>query len=109
MNIIIEIVQNSTIVSPEGDIDTMQSTKLREALKPILGSDTNKLIVDLSAVKYMDSSGIATLIEALQICKQGDKSFGICGLNEGVRSIIELARLDTIFVISPTKEEALIA
>ena len=109
MNITIEIVQNSTIVSPEGDIDTLQSTKLREVLKPILSSDTNKLIVDLSAVKYMDLSGIATLIEALQICKQADKSFGICGLNEGVRSIIELARLDTIFVISPSREEALIA
>ena len=109
MNINIEHIQNATIVSPKGDIDTMQSTKLREALKPILNSDVSKLIVDLSGVNYMDSSGIATLIEALQICKQGETNFGICGLNDGVRSIIELARLDTIFVISPNREEALIA
>jgi len=109
MNLKVEELKEATIVSPEGDIDTMQSTKLRETLKPILDSAMRKLIVDLSAVKYMDSSGIATLIEALQICKQNDKSFRICGLNDGVRSIIELARLDTIFVITQSREDAIIA
>ena len=87
----------------------MESTRLREALKPILASEIHRLVVDLSGVKYMDSSGIATLIEALQICKQKSKQFVICGLQDGVRSIIELARLDTIFVIKTNREEALIA
>lgn len=108
MNIEIVQVQNATIVSPEGDIDTQQSTKLREELKSILESNSLQIIVDLTDVKYMDSSGIATLIEALQICKQGDKQFALCGLNRSVRSIIELARLDTIFVITETWEDALV-
>jgi anti-sigma B factor antagonist len=108
MNIETEQVQNTTIVSPHGDIDTQQSTRLREELKSILNSTTQQIIVDLSGVKYIDSSGIATLIEALQICKQGDKQFALCGLNSGVRSVIELARLDTIFVIEETREDALL-
>ncbi len=87
----------------------MESTRLRESLKPILDSESSRIVVDLAGVKYMDSSGIATLIEALQICNQKSKQFVICGLQDGVRSIIELARLDTIFVITKSREEALVA
>jgi len=86
----------------------MESTKLREALKPILDSTSSRIVIDLSGVKYMDSSGIATLIEALQICKKNSKKFVICGLQDGVRSIIELARLDTIFMITSNQEDALL-
>jgi len=107
MNIDIEIVDNTTVVIPRGDVDMLQSSKLREVLKPVLDNSTARVVVDLSEVGYMDSSGIATLIEALQICKQKDMQFVICNLGEGVRSIIELARLDTIFMITSSREEAL--
>jgi|TARA_B100000959_G_C14902579_1_gene591591 anti-sigma B factor antagonist len=109
LNIEIENFEQSTVVSPVGDVDTIESTKLREKLKPILASDVSRIVIDLTQVKYMDSSGIATLIEALQICKLHAKQFVICGLQDGVRSIIELARLDTIFIITKNREEALVA
>ena len=106
MNIDIEIVDNTTVVTPRCDIDMLHSSKLRAVLKPLLKDSTLRVIVDLSEVIYMDSSGIATLIEALQICKQKEIQFVICNLGEGVRSIIELARLDTIFMITSSREEA---
>jgi anti-sigma B factor antagonist len=87
----------------------MESKKLRESLKSILESESSRIVIDLSGVKYMDSSGIATLIEGLQLCKIESKRFVICGLQDGVRSIIELARLDTIFLITGNREEALLA
>ena len=55
----------------------------------------------------MDSSGIATMIEGLQLSKQSDIVFILCALCEGVQSIIELARLDQIFTIIETREQAL--
>mgnify|MGYP005671206887 CR=1 FL=1 len=109
MNIQIEILNDSTIISLDGDVDTIESNTLRNQLKQILESSSSRIVIDLSGVKYMDSSGIATLIEALQLCKQNSKQFVICGLQDGVRSIIELARLDTIFIITSNREEALIA
>ena len=109
MNIDIEKVDTTTIVIPRGDIDMSQSRKLREVLKEVLDSSNGKMVVDLTEVNYMDSSGLATLIEALQICKQHTKPFVICGLSEGERSVIELARLDTIFDITQNREDALLA
>lgn len=107
MNIDIEIVDAATVVTPRGDVDMLQSSKLRKVLKPVLDDSKGRIVVDLSEVGYMDSSGIATLIEALQICKQNEMQFVICNLRDGVRSIIELARLDTIFLITSSREEAL--
>lgn len=105
----IEKIDATTIVTPHGDIDSSRSSHLRGTLKPIVDSNASRIIVDLSDVAYMDSSGIATLIEALQICKQQEKLLYICGLQTTVRSVIELARLDTIFLITDSREDALVA
>ena len=61
MNIDIEKVDTTTIVIPRGDIDMSQSRKLREVLKEVLDSSNGKMVVDLTEVNYMDSSGLANL------------------------------------------------
>ena len=71
-----------------------------------IDSSPTKIIVDLAHVPYMDSSGIATLIEGLQLAKQSNIEFIICTVSEGVRSIIELARLDQIFTIVDSRDQA---
>ena len=65
-----------------------------------------QLIIDLSEVTYVDSSGLALLIEAMQgVAAYGGK-FGLVGLQQTVRTIFEIARLDQVFRIFPNLEAA---
>jgi|TARA_B100000959_G_scaffold266941_1_gene309905 anti-sigma B factor antagonist len=107
LQIDIETFGSSTVLIPLGDIDLSKSSDLRTALRPIIDAIPDKIIVDLAHVPYMDSSGIATLIEGLQLSKNSNIRFMICSLQEGVRSIIELARLDQIFTIFDSREDSL--
>ncbi len=102
-----ETCGTSTVVTIIGDIDLSKSQELRSAIRPILDSKPNKIVIDLEQVTYMDSSAIATLIEGLQLSKQSNIEFVLCSLTEGVRSIIELARLDQIFTIYESREQTL--
>ena len=107
LQINVEVEENTTIVVPSGDIDLSKSGELRAVLQQILIEAPSKIIVDLEAVSYMDSSGVATLIEAFQLSKRAENDFVLCCLSDGVKSIIELARLDQIFSIHPTRDNAL--
>jgi anti-sigma B factor antagonist len=55
----------------------------------------------------MDSSGVATLVEAMQVARRCDSRLVLCGLQEKVRSIFEIARLDMVFSITPGVDEAM--
>ena len=97
----------ATIVAPEGDIDLSRSPALRSSLKEAMAAKPKRLIVDLGLVDYMDSSGVATLVEALQIARRGSTRMVLCGMKDRVRSIFEIARLDTVFTIAPSREDAM--
>ena len=107
LQIDIETNGNATVVVPLGDIDLSKSSELRSSLRDIIDGKPEKIVVDLSHVPYMDSSGVATLIEGLQLSQQGSIDFILCCLTEGVRSIIDIARLDQIFIILDSKEESI--
>jgi len=107
LTVFIEEYGKSTIVCPSGDIDLSRSSILREHLHPVLDMVPQRIIVDLNNVEYMDSSGVATLVEALQLAKRSEIRLILCGLGERVRSIIELARLDQIFEIVDSREQAM--
>jgi len=107
LQIDIETHGTVTVIIPLGDIDLSRSSQLRNAIHPILADKPNKILVDLSHVPYMDSSGVATLIEGLQLSQLANIDFCLCSLTKGVQSIIELARLDQIFEILNSREEAL--
>ena len=70
-------------------------------------SEPKKLILNLGQVPYMDSSAIAVLVEALQkMRKTGGKVF-LTNLQPRVKGFLEIARLDSIFSVVPTEDEAL--
>ena len=105
----IEIHSNGSakIVVPHGDIDMSNSSKLRASLRPILNEDISTIILDLQDVPYVDSSALGTFIEGLQLANQAAISFILCNLNDSVHSIIKLSKLDQIFTIHSSKEDAL--
>jgi anti-sigma B factor antagonist len=94
------------IVELTGDIDLSCSP---EARKVILECLTGKLptLVDLSAVTYIDSSGVASLVEGYQTAKKKSLEFGLLGVSEAALSVLELARLDKVFPIYASLKERL--
>jgi len=93
----------------EGEIDLHVSPNLTAALNRMIDKKPKQLVVDLSRVTYIDSAGLAALIEGMQKIEAYGGKFALAGLQETVRSIFEIARLDQIFRISPDADAALAA
>lgn len=97
----------AVIVELAGDVDLHSSPELREQLKQISEQRPEMLVINLQAVPYMDSSGVATLVESLQKVKKYGGQLTLVGLQSRVRSIFEIAKLTDIFQISNSEAEAL--
>lgn len=96
----------AVVVRPQGDVDMSRSPQLRQALRDAMASKPRGLIVDLGEVGYMDSSGLATLVEAMRTAKRGGTKMVLCAMNDKVRAIFEIARLDQFFTITAGLDEA---
>jgi anti-sigma B factor antagonist len=107
MEINVENRDDSVLVTPIGDVDLARSPSLRSRLGKILGESPTRLVVDLSQVPYMDSSGVATLVEAVQQCRARNCDLFLAGMQDRVRSVFEIARLDTVFTITADTNSAL--
>ena len=93
-------IDDGVVITPEGEIDLIRSPQFRAELIELLDQGTGRLIVDLSQVPFMDSSGVATLVEALQVQRRKGRKLVLCGLQAKVRSIFEISRLDRVFQIT---------
>lgn len=94
------------IVDCRGEVDLYSSPRVREALAKELNGDVGSVLVNMTEVAYIDSSGIATLLEGLQLSKKTQKRFGLYGLRKNARSVLALARLDRVFAIWESEQEA---
>ncbi|MEM9166587.1 MAG: STAS domain-containing protein [Planctomycetota bacterium] len=102
-----ETIGAAVVVRPVGDIDLSRSPVLRESIRSALSDGPGRLVVDLAGVDYMDSSGVATLVEAMQLTKRGGHDLVLCSLTDRVRSIFEIARLEQVFRIEQDVDAAL--
>jgi anti-sigma B factor antagonist len=93
----------------EGEIDLHVSPRVAASLGAMIEQKPPRLVVDLSAVSYIDSSGLAVLIEGMQNVEAYGGKFVLAGLQEKVRPIFEMARLDQVFIIFPHVDAALAA
>jgi anti-sigma B factor antagonist len=93
----------------EGEIDLHVSPQIGTQLAAIIRNKPSTVVVDLSKVTYIDSSGLAVLIEAMQNVVAYGGKFALSGLQDGVRPIFEIARLDQVFRIFATTAAALAA
>lgn len=93
------------VVTPEGDIDMSRSPEFRSALRSVNDRKPRRLVVNLARVGYMDSSGLATLVECMRTAKMNRTEMVLCGMNEKVRAIFDIARLDQFFNIVPSLDD----
>ena len=87
-----------TVVELAGDVDLSCSPDARKQILHHLNNGED-LLVDLSAVSYIDSSGVASLVEGFQTAKKSGRKFGLIGVSEAAMSVLQLARLDKVFPI----------
>jgi anti-sigma B factor antagonist len=95
------------VLSLAGEIDLHASPALREELRARSSAKPSALLVDFSSVEYIDSSGLATFIEYLREAQKFGGSIILFGMKKKVRTIFELVRLNELFPITETREQAL--
>ena len=96
-----------TILAIAGDIDMHRSVEMRERLLEVMSEKPETTVINLSRVDFMDSSGLATLVEAMQLSRRYGGQIKLVGVQQRVRSILEISRLDSIFPIFESEAEAL--
>ncbi len=99
---------DAVVLAISGDIDLQNSPELRTELLDLLQKQKPmRFVLNLAKVQYMDSSAIAVLVEALQKLRKAGGKIHLTHLQPRVKGLLEIARLDSIFVVSATDEEAL--
>jgi anti-sigma B factor antagonist len=101
-------IKSWTILDLSGDIDLANSPAMRKALLgEIKEKRTPKVFLNLKNVRYIDSSGIASLVEGLKASRDLGSRLILYGLNKTVREVMQLSRLQKIFEIYEDEEQAL--
>jgi len=99
---------DATIVDVVGDIDLHNSPDMRRLLLDLLGKKrAPRVLVNLKAVKYIDSSGVASLVEGLKVSRELRSRLILYGLSPAAREVLELSRLIRVFEVYENEEEAL--
>ena len=106
MEITEKIERGIQILAVSGEIDLNQSPTLRTALRAKASAKTPCLLLDFAAVVYIDSSGLATLIEYYQSARAYSGKLALCSLAPRVRSSFDLVRLSEVFSIFPDRAAA---
>ncbi|QGV77276.1 STAS domain-containing protein [Streptomyces ficellus] len=102
-------VNGVRVVALRGEIDHDVKDVLSTALLPRDGQDGARLVVDLSGVTFMDSSGINVFIAAHRAQAGPPGRLRFAGVREPVLRIIEIVGLDSLIPCHPTVEEAVLA
>jgi len=100
----------ATIVDLSGDITLFNSPEIRKAiLEQLREKHVPFLLVNMTGVPYIDSSGVASLVEGLKVARDLKARFALYGLSKSARTVLELTHLIRIFEVYESEEEALVA
>jgi anti-sigma B factor antagonist len=97
---------NVQILELMGRLDTYTAPPVRQWLEETASNGSSQIVVNLEAVNFLDSTGLATLVQGMKRCRQTTGDLRLCSLQQPVRLIFELTRLDKAFEIYPGEEEA---
>jgi anti-sigma B factor antagonist len=91
----------------EAKLNSLISPQLKSELILINTEGIRNIVLDLSGVKYSDSSGLSSLLVGHRLCKNADGSFIITGVNENIDRLITISQLESVLTIVPTVEEGI--
>jgi len=101
--------KGAQILAIKGEVDLHASPALRAELQKLAQAKTPAVVADFTGVQYIDSSGLATLVEYVRDSKPFDGKIALFGLQPKVKMVFELVRLNELFTIADSKESALAA
>jgi anti-sigma B factor antagonist len=108
VKISIRRLDKTTIFDLSGEIDFANSPEVRQSvLREIREAHTPRLVLNLSQVRYIDSSGVASLIEGLKASRDLGSRFILIGLSTSAREVLQLLRLLKVFEIYENEEQGL--
>jgi anti-sigma B factor antagonist len=88
------------VIKVTGEVDLYSSPELRSAILDAVPKADTRVAVDLSGVEYMDSSGVATLVEGLRSARNHSVSFTLVSPSTAVMKVLKLAKLERVFEVS---------
>ncbi|MFF7446572.1 MULTISPECIES: anti-sigma factor antagonist [unclassified Streptomyces] len=100
-------IDGVTVLSLHGEVDYDSADALTRAVPPVDGAAGRRVVVDLSQVTFMDSSGVNALIATYRATQAADGWLRLAGVGGAVRRTLQLVGLDAIVTCYPTVKEAL--
>lgn len=101
----VRVENGARVVAFSGEIDLESSPEARAALLDAVRAG-DPVYADLSGVEYIDSSGVASFVEAYQLAREQEVVFGLISVSASAMRVIKLARLDRVFPIHDSMEAA---
>ena len=97
-------VNGRSVLRVRGEVNLHTAPRLRELLVESSRKLAGTMLLDLSAVTYMDSSGVGTMVYVKRVVEQGGRGLVLIGLQPRVRSLFEITHLDAFFRIADNLE-----
>ncbi len=107
LEVLVTAHPGGVVVAPQGEIAYSEATAFRAAMKRVMDGRPARAVIDLARVDYMNTPGLAVMVEALQAARKGKTRLVLCNLNPKVEAILKIAKLNTVFEITGTLDEAL--
>ncbi len=108
MKISLDKQEKYTLVKLEEEkLDSMLAPELKSEFVKLHAEGAKNMIIDLSAVKYSDSSGLSALLVGNRVFNESEGAFVLCGINEHVEKLIKISMLDKVLDILPTVQESI--
>ncbi len=92
-----------------GEIDIYTTPQFKEAVSAAIDENKPKIVINMTQVTYMDSSGFGTLLSATKRLRPLDGALYLTGCNDSIQRMLQITRLNTIFGVYATEDEALAA
>ena len=109
LNIHTEIIEDKTVLAPQGDVDLSSAPQLRTILGPVLEGENPRLLIDLSAIGFMDSTGVGVMVNALNRIKEKGGAIAFCKPTPRVHRVLQIAGLLKALPLYESRDDALAA
>jgi anti-anti-sigma factor len=92
-----------SVFKPEGIIDTAGGAQIRQDVSDRLEAGVETILIDLTNISFMDSSGLGAMVVTLQRVRSKGAKLYLCSLNDQIKIILELTKMDKVFDILPDR------
>jgi len=93
------------VVQPTGILDGIRGNQLRQDVNDIVAEGAKTVLIDLKDVAFMDSSGLSALVSALKTVRTSGGKLYLCAINDQVRMVFDLTRMDRVFETFANEDE----